>query len=207
MTPQYKYSLKKRTKIPEIVNLPNEIWESCPSYPNYWASNLGRAKTNDVFKEDKNGRKVFIYGRLLSQNRPPSKKGTRHDYWKVSVNQQRVSVHRLVCDAFHPNPENKREVNHIDGNKLNNKPENLEWNTRWENSNHALKTGLSTSIKEYQYLSAIARSKKVLDKVTGKVYKSVKEAALKTGLNRRHLNNMLKGTKTNKTTLIYDNGG
>lgn len=69
----------------------------------------------------------------------------------------KIAVHRLLAQAFIPNPDNKRTVNHIDGNKLNNKLDNLEWATQSENSQHAYDTGLKIPIRlitdsEYQII-------------------------------------------------------
>ena len=58
-------------------------------------------------------------------------------YLKVGIRGKNVSVHREVAKAFVPNPGNKEEVNHKDGNRLNNKAENLEWVTHSENAIHA----------------------------------------------------------------------
>lgn len=52
-------------------------------------------------------------------------------------------IHRIVATAYIPNPDNKREVNHINGNKHDNRSINLEWATSQENSQHACRTGLT----------------------------------------------------------------
>lgn len=68
----------------------------------------------------------------------------KHGYYMVGSRQDTFLVHRIVADAWCENddPENKTDVNHIDGNKLNNKPENLEWCTRKHNMIHAAQNSL-----------------------------------------------------------------
>lgn len=69
-------------------------------------------------------------------------------YARVRIKGKRYKIHRLVAETFIPNPEDKREVNHKDGDKLNNRADNLEWATRSENQKHAYKIGLQKSSKK-----------------------------------------------------------
>ena len=63
-------------------------------------------------------------------------------YLRVSISGRLEFVHRLVAQKYIPNPENKPQVNHKDGNKLNNHYANLEWVTNYENRQHACEMGL-----------------------------------------------------------------
>lgn len=63
-------------------------------------------------------------------------------YIQIDINGKPMYLHRLIATLFIPNPENKPQVNHIDGNPQNNDVSNLEWCTQSENNIHANRTGL-----------------------------------------------------------------
>jgi len=96
--------------------------------------------------------KVSTYGRVYSTKTLRVLKPLKHTngYLQVQLGRgNRYLVHRLVADAFLPNKHNKPFVNHIDGNKVNNCADNLEWTTQGENMQHASNTGLlNTSVIE-----------------------------------------------------------
>ncbi len=112
-------------------NLPNEIWRDIEGHEGFYqVSNFARVKSlrrkkTRIIKPDiihTGYLRVTLY-----------KNGEAHNCY----------VHVLVAKAFVPNPNNKSQVNHIDGDKFNNCPENLEWTTPSENIIHAFEMGLS----------------------------------------------------------------
>jgi hypothetical protein len=146
------------------------------------------------------GYRVYPTGQILSaKSRRFLKESTSGAYKKYNLcingKSFNINTHRLLAELYIPNPENKEQVNHIDGNKHNNLLENLEWVTRSENGKHSFKNGLQKVTRP---------TKKVID-LDGTIYESAKEAASKLGYNHKTLCNMLnhKFNHTNKTTLRY----
>ncbi len=112
-----------------------EIWKDIPSFEGkYQVSNFGNVKSLNYLRTNT--------PRLLKQN------NHKDGYKLIGLSNEKTgkkkyfTVHRLVAQAFIPNPENKATVNHIDGNKANNHVSNLEWATPQENMIHSFKIGL-----------------------------------------------------------------
>lgn len=88
----------------------------------------------------------------LSSNRVLKPQLSNAGYYRVQLSGQGESrkkylVHRLVAQAYLPNPDCRPQVNHKDGNKLNNCVDNLEWTTVSQNIQHAMDTGLNKGVR------------------------------------------------------------
>lgn len=99
-------------------------------------SDLGNVKRLSYKAKNKNG-----YVTLTEIIKKNSLNWNGYYFTRLGRNNP-LLVHRLVAIAFIPNPQNKSCVNHIDGNKLNNYVNNLEWCTKAENNQHAYDVGL-----------------------------------------------------------------
>lgn len=114
-----------------------EIWKDIKGYEGlYKISNTGRVKS-------------FHYNREKILQPLISVRG----YYKYTLVKNKTKkqcfMHQLIATAFIPNPNNYPCVNHINGNKKDNRIDNLEWCTIKENNQHAYKTGLNKGVRSY----------------------------------------------------------
>ena len=165
-------------KVKKAVN--PEVWKNIKGYEgSYEISNFGRVRSHI-----KLGTPTYYKTPILSTS----------GYYTVTLSKDgktisSIGVHRLVAEAFIENIDStKTEVNHKDGNKLNNYYENLEWVTRKENNEHAIKTGLRKYVKPIEQYT--------LDGELINIFTSSAEAGEFLGKGRRtntHIINCCKG--------------
>lgn len=166
------------------VQMVDNIWKEIKEFPNYRINNLGQVlsiRRNIILKEDKSNGRGYCSVMLYKNGKP---------YTKV--------VHRLVAEAFIPNPYNKTQVNHIDGNKHNNCVENLEWVTQSENMIHAFKTGLEVhgmKNKKHSIESKNKMRKKIICIEQNKIYNGLIEAEQLLGISSKEISKCLRGNR------------
>lgn len=162
-----------------------EIWEEINGTKNHWEiSNKGRIRSI------RNGKKIIHkQGNLALRSQ-------KYRGCTMAMNDgstKSASIHRLVAENFVPKPSDKDYVNHIDGDKLNNTADNLEWVTASENIMHS-----------YHVLGNVGGLKRrpVFAKELNKTFKSINEAARCLGLKASHIQEVCAG-KLNKTGGIH----
>ena len=156
----------------DTEDLLNEEWRDIPDYVGvYQISNYGRVKRLEHTKVYKNGTHYHYTPLILKPQ------FERCGYIQLHLckdnNKIWIKVHRLVAESFLERPEEKTQVNHIDGNKANPRLDNLEWVTQSENILHAIRTGLvkkfrrtpvlqfdleGNFIREHESITAAAKS-------------------------------------------------
>lgn len=179
-----------------------EMWKAIEgTNGRYEVSNTGKVRSNNYLGHG--GQKELS----LSKDH----KGYMRVRIYVGGTRKTIKVHRAVAEAFIPNPENKPEVNHKDGNKGKNFVENLEWSTGKENTLHAYASGLREKTREHCREMGKTKGKHNLEKYReerktpivairtsdGSVfeYQSQAEAAVGTGAAQPNINKVLNGTR------------
>lgn len=120
-----------------------EIWKDIQGFENmYQVSNIGKIKSLERTIKTKKGF-LRVKERILDGSKDT--KGYLQVELKKDGKRNIKVIHRLVAEAFIPNIDNKEQVNHKDGNKLNNNVDNLEWVTCQENIQHAWKNKLNVA--------------------------------------------------------------
>lgn len=181
-----------------------EIWKDIKGYEgSYQVSNTGKIKSLRRAVEiiDKNGKsRISIYQeKVLKQGKDPN--GYKRVGLALNGKDKTVKVHRIVAQTFIPNPENKPQVNHINGDKTDNNVNNLEWCTAKENIEKAFETGLKKKGKE------VYNSKPVyqfdLNMNFLKRYETITEASKETKILHSGISNCCSGRINNAGGFIW----
>lgn len=166
-------------------NQEDEIWKPVKNYEGlYEVSNKGRVKRLERVITCKNGVKRHRKERIL-------KDGIYHGYLRVRLVDRLVYVHRLVAEAFIPNPENKPQVNHKDEVKTNNCVDNLEWMTAKENCNYGTHNERVGEATRKRLSKPVAQYTKTGEFV--KVWPSAREAGRKLEISQGNISKATRG--------------
>lgn len=175
-----------------------EIWKDIKDYEGvYQVSNLGRIKSLERYKENHNKYQKVV--EKIKNNRKHTAGYLITDLYKDNKGKT-AFIHRLVAEAFIPNPNNKETVNHINGIKTDNRVENLEWATPLEQNIHYYRSDFYNPKDEKTIRKVIlamnkASSKKVRCIETGIIYNSVAEAGRNYNISSNLISKVCKGTR------------